>query len=92
MLRFFIHLKIIDEAKDMSRLFFHRSLVMLSSYLIILSVSLIRLLICYWGSESLGIPGTQIAVRLKMSQQAVSKASRRGKAYCLDNDIALDIL
>ncbi len=55
-------------------------------------LSLVRALICYWGSDNLGIPGTQIAVRLKMSQQAASKASKRGETYCLDNDIRLDIL
>jgi len=55
-------------------------------------LSLVRALICYWGSENLGVAGTQIAVRLKMSQQAASKASKRGKTYCLVNGIRLDIL
>ena len=55
-------------------------------------LSLARALICYWGNEYLGIPSTQIAVRLKMSQQAASKALKRGKAYCLDNNLVLDII
>ena len=55
-------------------------------------LSIARTLICYWGSEYLGLPGTRIAVRLKMSQQAASKALLRGKAYCLENDLELKIL
>ena len=55
-------------------------------------LSLVRALICYWAREDLGVPGTQIAVRLKMSQQAASKASKRGEAYCLDNELRLDLL
>ena len=55
-------------------------------------LSLVRALICYWGNENLGIPGSHIAVRLKMSQQAASKASKRGENYCLDNGIRMDIL
>ena len=54
-------------------------------------LSVVRALICYWAREDLGVPGSQIAVKLEISQQAASKASKRGEAYCLDNDIRLDI-
>ena len=38
-----------------------------------------RSLLCYWASNELGMRMTDIAIRLGLSQPAVSIAARRGK-------------
>jgi len=44
-------------------------------------VSTAKSLICYWGTQVLGISSTEIATYLSMSQPAVSKSSKRGADY-----------
>ena len=39
-------------------------------------------LICYWGTQMLGLSSTEIAHYLKISQPSISKASKRGDKYC----------
>lgn len=51
------------------------------------NISLSKNLVCYWGTQILGIPAIEIAVYLNMSQPAVSKAKSRGADYCKEHDL-----
>lgn len=57
------------------------------------TLSIVKSLICYWGTEYLGETGVAIAQRLGMSQPAVSKASQKGQNYCEEQkiDFALEM-
>ncbi len=39
-------------------------------------------LICYWGTQVLGLSSTAIAIGLSIGQPSISKASKRGEIYC----------
>ena len=45
-------------------------------------LALVKSLLCYWGGEAIGETASSIGKRLGMSQPAVSKAKRKGQAYC----------
>lgn len=47
------------------------------------TVSLAKSLICYWGTQEIGLSSTVIASFLNISQPAVSKGIKRGEEYCL---------
>ena len=47
---------------------------------------------CYWGADELGLTLTEIASRLKISQQAVTKWVKQGKAYCEMEKVKFDDL
>lgn len=44
-------------------------------------------LICYWGTQELGLSSCNIADRLKISQPAVSRWIRQGEAYCRKEEV-----
>ena len=46
------------------------------------NLSVAKGIISYWGTQKLGLSSTEIAKFLKISQPAVSKASKRGAEYC----------
>ena len=46
-------------------------------------LSLVKALICFWGTSKLGITTRQLANKLGISQPAVSKLSKKGRDYCL---------
>jgi len=48
-----------------------------------------RSLLCYWASNKLGMRMTDIAIRLGLSQPAVSIAARRGKEIARQNGYSL---
>jgi putative transposase len=48
-----------------------------------------RSVFCYWAVRELGIEGTQIAKRLRMSQPGVAYAVRRGERIVKDKDIQM---
>ncbi len=54
------------------------------------SLSLAKTLICYWGSDVMGISTTQIANKLQISQPSISKSVRRGRAYCQENKLSIE--
>lgn len=45
-------------------------------------LSVAKSLICYWGTQEIGLSCREIADRLNISQQAVSSWVPKGKAYC----------
>ena len=45
-------------------------------------LSTAKSLICYWGTEEIGLTCREIGLRLNISQQAVSRWVVKGKAYC----------
>lgn len=50
-------------------------------------LSLVKALICFWGTSKLGITTRQLANKLGISQPAVSKLSKKGRDYCLVNKL-----
>lgn len=56
-------------------------------------LALAKSLICYWGGgEELGLPLMEIGIRLRISQQAVSKWVSQGRAHCRSGKFDLDSL
>ena len=51
------------------------------------AISTAKSLICYWGTQVLGISSTDISTFLCVSQPAVSKASKQGAKYCQQQGI-----
>jgi len=45
-------------------------------------LSLAKSLICYWGTQKIGLSCREIGLRLSISQQAVSCWVNKGRAYC----------
>jgi len=45
-------------------------------------LSIAKSLICYWGTQELGLTCREIATRLNISKQAASSWVWKGKAYC----------
>lgn len=54
------------------------------------SVSFAKNLICYWGTQELGLSSSIIASYLNVSQPAISKAAKRGADYCLLHSLNFD--
>lgn len=54
------------------------------------NLSLAKTLICYWGNEELGLTCREIAARLAISQQAVSKWISNGRTYCGKQFLKMD--
>jgi len=48
--------------------------------------------ICYLGSKELGLSSSPLAKRLNMTQAAVSKSAKRGRALCAEHEMNLDRL
>jgi putative transposase len=55
-------------------------------------LSAARSVVCYLGASELGLRSTEIGAALRMSYSAVSRASRRGCAYCAKHGITVDRL
>jgi REP element-mobilizing transposase RayT len=49
-----------------------------------------RRVFCYWGARELGIPGTELARLLKISQPAVCKAIKEGEAIINKERLSLE--
>ena len=49
-------------------------------------------IICYWGTQKLGISSTEFVNILKISQPAISKASKRGYEYCEQEGLEMEDL
>ena len=56
------------------------------------TVSIVKSLICYWGTQVLGLSSTDIATYLGISQPAISKAGKRGAEYSLQHGLFLEAL
>jgi len=55
------------------------------------ALSTANAVICYWGTTKLGVSSTELAIRLDMSQPAVSQAAKRGRRYNLDHDVEQEL-
>ncbi len=55
-------------------------------------LALVKSLVCFWGAEELGVTLVEIAMRLEISQQAVSKWVKKGRDYCRSEQLSLDDL
>lgn len=56
------------------------------------NLGLAKSLICYWGAEELGVSPNEMGLKLQISQQAVPKWVKKGRAYCRSEGIAFDDL
>ncbi|HEB87716.1 MAG TPA: hypothetical protein ENI68_11980, partial [Gammaproteobacteria bacterium] len=56
------------------------------------TISIVKSLICYWGTQKLGISSTEIASYLGISQPAISKAGVRGADYTHQHGIEWEAL
>lgn len=54
------------------------------------NLSYAKALVCFWGTQKLGLSSTDIAVRLHISQPAVSKAVKRGRLIQLETKEELE--
>ncbi len=54
------------------------------------SLSVAKGLICHLGMRRFGLTSTELSRRLAMSQSAVSKAAKRGLAYCREEGIEFE--
>ena len=50
-------------------------------------ISIAKGLICYWGTQYLGLSSTEVLAYLGISQPAVSMANKRGAEYCQQQGI-----
>ena len=49
-----------------------------------------RSILCYWATEKLGTPQSQLAQLLKRTQSAITYAVRRGKSIIEDNSYLIE--
>jgi len=56
------------------------------------TLSTVKSLICYWGTQELGLSTTEIAACLGISQPAISKAGKRGAEYCQQSGLVWEEL
>jgi len=56
------------------------------------ALSSAKSVICYLGMKELGLSSSAIALRLKMSQSAVSMSGKRGRTYCDAESLDIDNL
>ena len=56
------------------------------------NLSIAKSLICYWGTEELGLTMLEIGLKMGMSQQAISKWVKKGRDYCRSENIDIDSL
>jgi REP element-mobilizing transposase RayT len=56
------------------------------------NLSIAKSLICYWGTEELGLTMLEIGLMMGMSQQAISKWVKKGRDYCRSENIDIDSL
>lgn len=47
-------------------------------------------LVCYWGTQKIGLSCREIGLRLNISQQAVSCWVVKGEAYCEREKVAFE--
>ena len=55
-----------------------------------LDLSKAKSVICYLGTEELGLSSMDIALRLKMSQPSVSKSCKRGRTCCYSHSLSIN--
>ncbi len=55
-------------------------------------ISVAKSLICYWGTDALGLTGAEIAAKLNISQPAVSYRVAAGRKYCEIEQVELSHL
>ncbi|VAX00967.1 hypothetical protein MNBD_GAMMA21-1113 [hydrothermal vent metagenome] len=56
------------------------------------SLSIVKSLVCYWGTQELGLSSTEIARCLNVSQPTISKAVKRGLQYSQAHTINLETI
>jgi len=56
------------------------------------TLSIVKSLVCYWGTQELGLSSTEIARYLNVSQPAISKAVKRGLQYSQEHTINLETI
>ena len=56
------------------------------------NASLAKSLVCYWGTEVLGLTAKEVAERLNLSHSAVSYRVNTGRCYCEDNRLEFTAL
>jgi len=54
------------------------------------ALSTAKALICHWGITKLGVSSTELAIRLGLSQPAVSQSAKRGQRYEQAHDLTPD--
>ena len=56
------------------------------------NASTAKSLICYWGTDLLGLTAKEIAARLGLSQPAISYRAKKGRQHCESNNIKFEEL